>query len=200
MSHVFQDIAKALKAARESKGLSQRALSEASGVLQTRISKIENGAADFRVSTLMALARALDLELTLVPRKAVSAVQSVVRASEPVAIPQSSGEALKELQRIQQQFSSLTQIAKATQEYAQFQRHLRDLQHFKIPLTQIDKLKEASKALDVFRKHHEDIKAFRRAIENMQSVRNAVAHAAAAEPPSIMIKPAYTLDDEDNHA
>lgn len=199
MSYEYQDITKALKAARESKGLSQRALSAASGVLQTRISKIENGAADFRVSTLMALARALDLELTLVPRKAVSAVQSVVRASEPFAIPQSSGEALKELQRIQQHFSSLTQITKATQEYAQLQRHLRDLQHFTIPLTEIDKLKEASKALDVFRKQQDDIKAFRRAIENMQSVRNAVAHAAATVPPSIMIKPAYTLDDEDNH-
>lgn len=198
MNHVLQDVAKTLKAARESKGLSQRALSEASGVLQARISKIENGAADFRVSTLMALARALDLELTLVPRKAVSAVQSVVRASEPAGIHQSSGEVLKELQRIQQRFSSLAQITKATQEYAQFQRYLRDVQRFNIPLPLIDKLKETSKALDVFRKHREDIEAFRRAIENMQSVRNTVAHAAA-EPPRIIVKPAYTLDDEDNH-
>ncbi|MDN5881943.1 MAG: helix-turn-helix domain-containing protein [Nitrosospira sp.] len=199
MSYEYQEIAKALKAARESKGLSQRALSEASGVLQARISKIENGAADFRVSTLIALARALDLELTLIPRKAVSAVQSVVRASEPVAIPQSSSEALKELQRIRQQFSSLAQINKATQEYAQIQRHLRDLQRFTIPLSEIGKLKEAGKALDSLRQNQSAHEAIQRAAAALQTVRNAVAHASAVMPHIETVKPAYTLDDEDNH-
>ena len=81
MSYATEHIAGALKAARESKGLSQRQLSAKSGVPQGHISKIENGAVDLRVSSLVALARVLDLELTLVPRRMVPAVESIVRSS-----------------------------------------------------------------------------------------------------------------------
>lgn len=197
MSYEHQEIAKALKAARESKGLSQRALSEASGVLQARISKIENGAADFRVSTLVALARVLDLELTLIPRKAVSAVQSVVRASEPAAVSPGAGEALKELQRIQKRLSRFARSDTPTQAYVQLQRHLRDLRRFTIPSSEIDKLKEAGRALDSLRQNPTAHEAIQRAEAALQTVRNAVAHVPAAMPRIETVKPAYTLDDED---
>lgn len=82
MNYATEHIASALKAARERKGISQRELSAKSGVPQGHISKIENGAVNLRVSSLVILARVLDLELTLVPRKAVPAVQSIVRSSE----------------------------------------------------------------------------------------------------------------------
>ena len=80
MSYATEHIARALKAARESKGLSQRQLSAKSGVPQGHISRIENGAVDLRVSSLVELARVLDLELTLVPRRMVPALQSIVRS------------------------------------------------------------------------------------------------------------------------
>ena len=79
MSYVTDDIAKALKKARENKGLSQRALSTKAGVPQSHISKIESGAVDLRLSSLIELARALDLELALVPRQTLPAIQSIVR-------------------------------------------------------------------------------------------------------------------------
>ncbi|VAW54406.1 hypothetical protein MNBD_GAMMA06-833 [hydrothermal vent metagenome] len=79
MSYLNDQILKNLKKARKAKGLSQRELSTKSGVPQSHISKIENGAVDLRVSSLVALARTLDLELELVPRKTVPAVQSIVR-------------------------------------------------------------------------------------------------------------------------
>jgi transcriptional regulator with XRE-family HTH domain len=78
MIHVVDHLAKALKAARESRKLSQRGLSEAVGMPQAQISKIENAAVDMRASTLIELARALDLEVMLVPRKHVPAVKSIV--------------------------------------------------------------------------------------------------------------------------
>jgi transcriptional regulator with XRE-family HTH domain len=58
----------ALKQARQRRHLSQRALGRKVGMPQAQISKIENAAVDPKVSTLVALARAVDLELTLVPR------------------------------------------------------------------------------------------------------------------------------------
>jgi HTH-type transcriptional regulator / antitoxin HipB len=85
MSYATEHIAATLKAARESKGLSQRALSRQAGVPQGHISKVENGAVDLRLSSLIGLARVLDLELMLVPRKTVPAVRSIIRSSEPAA-------------------------------------------------------------------------------------------------------------------
>lgn len=82
MNYTIEDISSALKAARESKGLSQRELSRKAGLPQGHISKIERGTVDLRLSSLIALARVLDLELALVPRKAMPAVRSIVRSGD----------------------------------------------------------------------------------------------------------------------
>ena len=71
-------IAQALRAARTRKGVSQRALSALTGVPQGHISKIESGAVDIRLSSLIELARALDLEPMLVPRILIPAVQTII--------------------------------------------------------------------------------------------------------------------------
>ena len=70
-----------LKKAREEKQLSQRALSKKVGIPQPQISKIENAAVNPQASSLIELARALDLEVMLVPRKHIPAVTSLIRAS-----------------------------------------------------------------------------------------------------------------------
>jgi len=82
MSYVSEQILKSLRDARVRKGLTQRALSVRSGVPQSHISKIESGNVDLRVSSLIALARVLDLELFLAPRKSVPAIKSIIRSSE----------------------------------------------------------------------------------------------------------------------
>lgn len=79
MTYLSDQIPKSLKLARKSKGLSQRDLSARSGVPQSHISKIESGAVDLRVSSLVELARILGLELVLVPRKVLPAVTAVMR-------------------------------------------------------------------------------------------------------------------------
>ena len=79
MNFRLEYLASALREARERKALSQRAASRLSGVRQYQISKIENGLADARLSTLLQLSRAVDLELRLVPRKALPAVDSLLR-------------------------------------------------------------------------------------------------------------------------
>ena len=87
MNYAAEHIARELRKAREEKGLSQRELGRKAGVPQGHISKIENCAVDLRVSSLVALARALDLELALVPRKSLPAVKSLVRGSFADAFP-----------------------------------------------------------------------------------------------------------------
>ena len=78
-NYSLEHIVDALRAAREAEGLSQRDLSAKSGLPQSHISKIENGGVDLRTTSLVELARVLDLELMLVPRRGVPAVRSIVR-------------------------------------------------------------------------------------------------------------------------
>ena len=81
MRYSHTDIGQALKEARQRKGLSQREASRLSGIHQYQISKIENGSVDLRLSTLIQLARSVDLELKLVPRKFAPAVDSLARGA-----------------------------------------------------------------------------------------------------------------------
>lgn len=86
VEYSIQSLTAALRAARKEKALSQRALSSRIGMPQSRLSKIENGAVDLRTSTLLELARALDLEPVLVPRQLVPAVNSIIaQTGEPTA-------------------------------------------------------------------------------------------------------------------
>lgn len=78
----IEDIARLLRQAREAKGLSQRALAAATGLTQNHISKIENATVDLRLSNLREVARALDLEVMLVPRPAVPAARTLARSAE----------------------------------------------------------------------------------------------------------------------
>ncbi|WP_111976916.1 helix-turn-helix domain-containing protein [Algibacillus agarilyticus] len=82
MSYVTKPILEALREARARKGFSQRELSARSGVPQSHISKIESGGVDLRMSSLIALARVLDLELFVAPKKSVPAIKSIIRSSQ----------------------------------------------------------------------------------------------------------------------
>ena len=94
MAYGARDIAERLRAARAASGLSQRELSALAGIPQAQISRIETGAVDLRLSSLVALVHALDLELALVPRKAVPAVRALTReALRNKAVPGPAPEA-----------------------------------------------------------------------------------------------------------
>ncbi|REG78207.1 helix-turn-helix domain-containing protein [Marinomonas pollencensis] len=84
MSYVTEQILESLREARVRKGFSQRELSARSGVPQSHISKIESGGVDLRMSSLIALARVLDLELFVAPKKSVPAIKSIIRNSQGI--------------------------------------------------------------------------------------------------------------------
>jgi len=85
MLYSMEHIVRALKLARKQKGLSQKALGVKIGVPQSHISRIENGQVDLQASSLIQLARALDLELLLVPSKLVPAFQALQRGNREEA-------------------------------------------------------------------------------------------------------------------
>lgn len=77
MQYSIQGITESIKAARKKRGMSQRTLSSKTGIQQSHISKIEKGLIDLQISSLIEIARALDLELVLVSRSNLSAIQAI---------------------------------------------------------------------------------------------------------------------------
>ena len=77
----IEPIIRQIKEVRGARKLSQRALSAKVGLPQGHISRIEAGEVDLKLSSLVGLARALDLEPMLVPRQRIKAVDAIIRSS-----------------------------------------------------------------------------------------------------------------------
>ena len=195
MAYATEYIAQTLKVARQGKGLSQRALSKLAGVPQSHISKIENGAVDLRLSSLVEIARVLDLEVTLVPRKSVPAVQSIVRSSRPAKSTAAAQSAATELKQLQQSLGIAMHEHPAIKEIAQLQRQVHELQRFKIAFPELDALREANKAVQAFKDSTNGLAEIRKTLSKLQNLRNAIARAL---PAIETVKPAYTLDEDDH--
>ena len=76
------DLRNNLKKARMERGWSQRELGVQIGLPQPHISAIESGEIVPRFDTLLDIVRVLDLDLLLVPRSLVPAVQSLIRSQK----------------------------------------------------------------------------------------------------------------------
>ena len=178
-------------------------MSEKAGVPQGHISKIENGAVDLRLSSLIELARVLDLELTLVPRKTVPAIQSIVRSSEGSASRSAAkmGAGFKELVRMQTTLADLSKTIQSqlpSVEIQQIQRQVRELQNFKINMPEIETLRKVNKTLQAFKNNKETIDAVRKSLSQIDIVRNALAHASISIPKIERPLSAYSLGEDDD--
>lgn len=200
MNYETEHIASTLHSAREARGLSQRELSAKSGVPQGHISKIENGAVDLRVSSLVALARALDLEPMLVPRKSVWAIQSIA-SSAPDSAPQdgkAARQALRELARLQNAINNLPTNLFPKSELEWFQRHVRGLSYFRPSLLEIQTIRDANRAIKAFGHGTHDPNTIRQSLRRLRDLRNALAHGRLTDDETESVRPAYSLDEDDH--
>ncbi len=82
-----EDLRQQIKEARVKRGWGQRELGAEIGLPQPHISAIESGEIVPRFDTLLDIVRVLDMDLLLVPRSLVPAVQSLIRAQkEPESV------------------------------------------------------------------------------------------------------------------
>jgi DNA-binding XRE family transcriptional regulator len=70
------EISAHLRQAARDAGMTQQALREAAGISRQTLVNVFKGTEDFRISTLLALADRLDLELLLVPKNAARGLQA----------------------------------------------------------------------------------------------------------------------------
>lgn len=192
----LESLAEAIRQARVSKGWSQRDLSARAGLTQAQISRIENGEADPQLSTMIELVRSLDLDLQLVPRSALVAVEAAVRSAEERSEERTLRTLLATLRRMAEEATEafpdredIASIAYSLRDLEPLAPALRgpsilgDLQGLKINLQAILTYPPAE------RPRH--AQTYRNAAAWLKALRNTLAHLPHTE------RPAYSLDDED---
>jgi len=194
VSYESENLVATLKAARENKGLSQRALGTRAGVPQSHISKIESGMVNLTVSSLTAIANALDLELALVPRKAVPAVRTIIRNVSDA--PKATSETRKEIARLAKQLEHIQLLKIDSSAFENLQRQFREMQQFGNLIRNTDTLRSIRETLKAV-EDAGDVAALQVALRQMKSFRSSLAHGMAGEDRARLPRPAYRLDDDE---
>ncbi len=131
-SYAVRQLARTLQERRLALGLSQRDLAARAHVGQSRLARIEAGAADLRASTLMQLARALDLEVVLAPRQVLPAVQAITESprkpAEELERRSVRGTPRRALRHIQQRLEAFQSLAVASEVGPELERARRAAQ------------------------------------------------------------------------
>jgi transcriptional regulator with XRE-family HTH domain len=78
-SDALLDIGRLLKTTRKSKRLTQEQVADMAGISRPRYREIEAGSSSARTTTLINIARALGLELMLIPQAMMPAVDALLR-------------------------------------------------------------------------------------------------------------------------
>jgi transcriptional regulator with XRE-family HTH domain len=190
----IDEISRTLKAAREAKGLSQRALAKMAGVPQSHISKIENTGVDLRISSLAEIARALDLELTLVPRKTVPAVKSIVRSGRTLTVERVGASLAKELSKLESFADKIAQQS-SFKEVAQLQNRIHDLTRFQIPDSYLESVEKMNRQLKEVYREPENFKRLVKSLDSVQKLRNELAHSPSEQLRQVT-RSAYSLEDD----
>lgn len=199
MTAGIEEIAACIRATRQAKALTQKELGQRVGLPQSHISKIEKGAVDLQLSSLVEIARALGLELKLVPRKALPAVEGVLRAHGKTAETSRALHLLNEqaqlAMRIKDSFPEIAQ-AEAFQNAIQ---NIRELQFDAARLKALDKaLRPARRLKSLLLAQEDDAKLARileKAISSLRHFRNIRVHNPLTEPRRQV--PAYRLEEND---
>lgn len=192
----LEPLGDALRQARREKGWSQRDLSARAHLTQAQISRIENGEVDLQVSTLLELARSLDLDLQLVPRSAITAVEAAVRSAGERSEERGARTLLANLRRLAEaarasapEREDIASIASSLQELEPLAPRLAKI----APMADLERLRVNLEGFLNYppagRASHAN--SYRDAAAWLKNLRDALLHAPQAE------RPAYSLDDED---
>jgi transcriptional regulator with XRE-family HTH domain len=191
-----EDLIQEIRDRRTDLGVSQRTLSARSGLTQGHISQIETGTLEPGLSSFIDMARALDLELMLVPKKFLPAVQGILRQTATgQSSPQEGEAALREIARgerlvIKQKLlygssADLDRIADTLRFFRRAPLRKPDLQIVTDAINKLRRRQASPQSKDI-------VAAI---ATGLQQLRSRVVHGPSEAPRS-----AYAIDDEDDDA
>lgn len=196
MAYKSEELIQNLKRVRVDAGLSQRDLSAAAGLTQSHISQIERGMLEPGLSSFIDLARALDHELVLVPKKVLPAVRAVVQGAAPAQAMLPTNNQIAVMNRIQRLLKKLKALHGSSVELDQIDDSLRQLRH--MPMA-TDDLAMLAKQHDVLKRIPADadgVEAIKNIANQFRDLRSRLARTRDLNEP----RPAYAFDDGDADA
>jgi transcriptional regulator with XRE-family HTH domain len=192
VNYATDDLLQALRRAREEMGFSQRELSTRTGVPQSHISKIENGATDLRLSSLVEMAHALEHEVVLVPRKLLPAVEAVVKNAPSARTGGAARQVFAVLNRVQV-IKTLEHVRSDAPEVKRLRQALRELMTFPLGKVELAALHAVTDNLMKLPHDADALPAIEQASRQLMELRDKIACVLSEETP----RPAYRLDDEE---
>ena len=196
MAYKTEHITQQLRAAREAQKVSQRELSERSGLTQSHISQIERGAMEPGLGSLVDLARALGLEIVLAPKKLMPAIRNIVESS-PASSDILTSDQRKLVGRLQRWFVQQRSAFGSHSEADQFKDSLALLRHLPLSTDELETLKETVSRLDRWQVDPQSRQELSEIAHAVRQLRNVAVHR---DRDDAIPRSAYALDEEDDIA
>jgi transcriptional regulator with XRE-family HTH domain len=191
-----EDLIREIRDRRADAGISQRALAARSGLTQAHISQIETGTLEPGLSSFIDMARALDLEIMLVPKKFLPAVQGILRqTSAAQSTPQDGEAALREIARGERLVIKQKQLYGSSADLDRISDALRFLRHAPLRKPDLQIVTDAINKLRRYQASQQSKDVVAALATELQQLRNRLVHNPSEAP-----RPAYAIDDEDDDA
>jgi transcriptional regulator with XRE-family HTH domain len=195
MAYKTEDLALQIKQARDRAGLSQRDLSAQSGITQAHISQIESGKLNPGLATVVDIGRALDMELVLIPKRLMPAVNSLIDTgpTRRGLSPETGSAALQKISRGERLVIKHKHLYGPSVELDRMAEYMQFLKRVSLRPDEIDTIVDVIDTLNTYQASPQSNEIIKDAVRRLQHLRNRVAHEEAAEPRS-----AYSLDEDDD--
>lgn len=197
MAYKSEALIVSLREAREAAGISQRDLSARSGLTQSHISQIERGTLEPGLSSLIDLSRALNLELVLVPKKLLPAVNGILQTSDVdrELSPEGGHNALRLIEKGERLVKKQKSLYGSSADLDRIADALHFLRHAPLRATDLAAVKNAIETLNRFQASDQSRETVNDIASTLQSLRNRIAHAPSEAP-----RAAYSLAEDDDDA
>ena len=199
MNSGISEIASTIRAARQARALTQKELGQRVGMPQSHISKIEKGVVDLQLSSLVQIARALDLEVKLVPRKALAAVEGAVRAHGTTTATSRALNLLNEQARLAERIKNSFPEISQTEAFKIAIRNIRKLPFDAAQLKTLDEAlrpaKQLKSLIDAQGSEAKLAKQLAKATSSLRDFRNSQVQNPLIETRRQLA--AYRLEEED---
>jgi transcriptional regulator with XRE-family HTH domain len=192
MSYLSEELIRTVQSKRTQERISQRALADRSGLTQAHISQIETGRLEPGLSSFIQMVRALDLEVVLVPKKLLPAVEGVLRSN---ANDFSNNEGPSDIfVRAERTVSKLRKRHGSSASLDRIAEYFRFLKKVHLSKTDLSLLNDIVDTLRGYRSEPIPNSVLENSAGVLQGLRNRIAHPVEAP------RSAYALDDEDDDA
>lgn len=196
MGYKSEHLVSQVREVREASGLSQRALSERTGQTQSHVSQIESGKMEPGLSSFIDMARALELELVLVPKKLVPGVTALMRLRATPDMHIHAGQPNdKRFARAERLVKKLKQTYGSSAHLDRIEDYLHFFRRVNLSDQQMQLVRGEMDRLERYQASPQANPVLRDIVQTLQRLRNSIAHGVATEP-----RPAYALDDGDDNA